>query len=81
MPYVSQNARDDLDHGGIPTSVGELNYAITKLLWGYFQREGAGYQAVNDCLGACDGAKLEFYRRIAVPYEDQKIQKNGDVYV
>lgn len=81
MPYIPQAARDDLDQGGVPTSKGELNYVITKLLVEYFHREGAGYSAINDCLGACEGAKLEFYRRVAVPYEDRKIEENGDVYV
>jgi hypothetical protein len=38
------------------------------------------YQAINDCLGALEGAKLELYRRVAAPYEDRKIQENGDVY-
>lgn len=82
MPYIPQEARDELDlgEGRIPTSVGELNYMITQLLWGWFQREGAGYSAINDCLGAAEGAKLEFYRRVAAPHEDRKIEQNGDVY-
>ena len=25
-------------------------------------------------------AKLELYRRVAAPYEDEKIDQNGDVY-
>lgn len=31
-------------------------------------------------MGAVEGAKTEFYRRIAVPYEEKKIRENGDVY-
>lgn len=31
-------------------------------------------------VGALECAKLELYRRIAIPYEEQKIQENGDVY-
>lgn len=80
MPYIPQEARDDIDNGGVPTSKGELNYCITKLLVEYFRREGQGYSAINDCLGACEGAKLEFYGRIAVPYEQRKMMENGDVY-
>ncbi|WP_439397023.1 DUF6899 family protein [Bradyrhizobium sp. PMVTL-01] len=35
---------------------------------------------MNDVLGALDGAKAEFYRRVAAPYEDAKIADSGDVY-
>jgi hypothetical protein len=38
------------------------------------------YQRLNDALGALEGAKLEFYRRVVVPYEDWKMTENGDVY-
>lgn len=30
--------------------------------------------------GALAGAKLEFYRRVAVPYENAKMAEHGDVY-
>lgn len=30
--------------------------------------------------GAIEAAKLEFYRRVVAPYEDQKLLDNGDVY-
>lgn len=33
-----------------------------------------------DILGALEGAKLELYRRKISPYEDIKIEENGDVY-
>lgn len=42
-----------------------------------------GYATNNaeaDALGALECCKLEFYRRVAVPYEDGKIKTNGDVY-
>lgn len=81
MPYISQVARSILDSGlDGPASAGELNYAITKLVGGYLSRKGADYQIINDVVGALEGAKLEFYRRVAVPYEDRKIAENGDVY-
>jgi hypothetical protein len=41
---------------------------------------GLSYQTINDIVGALEGAKLEFYRRVAVPYEDKKIIENGDVF-
>lgn len=79
MPYIAQDRRDDLDlYPG--KNAGELNFCITELIYGYYQQNGARYQQINDILGALEGAKLEFYRRIAAPYEDGKMLQNGDVY-
>jgi hypothetical protein len=88
MPYIKPEDRErmsvmDVCRAGTP---GELNYQITKLCLGYIARrfdvEGIklNYQAINDIVGALEGAKLEFYRRVAAPYEDTKIKENGDVY-
>ena len=82
MPYITQEARDELALRE-PETPGELNYAISVLLGQYLltkEADGLSYQTINDILGALEGAKLEFYRRIAVPYEDTKIDANGDVY-
>ena len=82
MPYIKKSDRYRVTVDG-PENAGELNFAITTLLLEYlFYRGNAkfDYQNINDCLGALEGAKLEFYRRAVAPYEDQKIQENGDVY-
>ena len=82
MPYIKKEDRVRVYSAG-PSSAGELNFAITTLIVEYlFYRKGKGlnYQAINDCLGALEGAKLEFYRRIVSPYEEGKIITNGDVY-
>lgn len=82
MPYITQVQRDALAKRRPPASPGELNYEITKLLLDYV-RNGYGllnYQSINDVLGALEGAKLEFYRRVAVNYENSKMAENGDVY-
>jgi hypothetical protein len=60
-------------------SPGELNFALSTLINNYFDRRGGRYQTINDIIGALESAKLEFYRRVAAPYEDTKIQENGDV--
>jgi hypothetical protein len=59
---------------------GELNYVISVLCNTYHKEQGGRYQQVNDIVGALEGAKLEYYRRVASPYEDEKIEINGDVY-
>lgn len=78
MPYIKKSNRNRAALA--PETPGELNYAITRLLMDYVRYTGLRYSAINDALGALEGAKLEFYRRIAVPYETQKIEENGDVY-
>ena len=83
MPYIKQERRIQLDiPDGIssPDYAGELNYKITCLCRNYCQEHGLSYARINDVLGALEGAKAEFYRRVAVPYEDMKIAENGDVY-
>ncbi len=75
MPYVKDRMFIS------PVTAGELNYKITQLVWDYYNSYNKNYQAINDCLGALEGAKLEFYRRVAAPYEDKKILENGDVYL
>lgn len=84
MPYISLKDRiriaEEVDEGGpIPTTAGELNYCLTCLVLDYFKRNGGRYQQINDIVGALEGCKLEFYRRVAAPYEDTKIKENGDV--
>lgn len=78
MPYIdpTDRARARVE----PRTPGELNFAITELLADYVQEKGLTYTHLNDCLGACEGAKAEFYRRIVAPYEDTKIATNGDVF-
>jgi len=67
--------------GGTAENAGDLNYAFTKIALCYLENKGLKYQYFNDIIGALEGAKLELYRRHCAPYEDLKIQKNGDVEV
>lgn len=55
---------------------GELNYVITKLLKEVYPLR---YFHLNKAIGVLECAKLEYYRRVAAPYEDKKIQESGDV--
>lgn len=81
MPYLEKGIRASLDDGRKATKGGELNYQISTLLNDFCAMKGLSYATVNEAIGALECAKLEFYRRIAAPYEDQKIGENGDVYV
>ncbi len=79
MPYISHDKRRELTNRD-PLTPGELNYLISTLITNYWFEHGQNYASINDILGALEGAKLEFYRRVAVPYEDVKQAENGDVY-
>ena len=86
MPYINHKEQRDLrdkisgivDH---KTTEGELNFILTTIIGEYVIKKGLRYKQINDVLGALRGAELEFYRRIAVPYEEGKIEENGDVDV
>lgn len=89
MPYITQDVRAEFrpDLGPLERfilrrglTVGELNYLITCLVDDYLQVEGLDYANLNDAIGALECAKLELYRRIAAPYEDNKRAKHGEVY-
>lgn len=79
MPYIRPHQRREVEAFDRALNCGELNYMITKIINQYWQNR-RDYQTINDIVGALDGAKLEFYRRVVVPYEDKKIVENGDVY-
>lgn len=80
MPYIKEFRREDLAQGRSMMGSGELNYKITLVIIDYMNAKGLNYQTINDIVGALEGAKAEFYRRVAAPYEDDKIKENGDVY-
>ena len=78
MPYIDKTDQakydaNKLEHCGI------LNYAINQLVNDYIEQNGKCYQTFNDVTGALENAKLEIYRRLVAPYEDEKIVENGDV--
>ena len=84
MPYIKQDRRKDLDQAVVDLVFlmnkdhGECNYVVTRLLDLLMQPKN--YADINGIIGVLECAKLEFYRRAAAPYEDQKIIENGDVY-
>ena len=60
--------------------VGDLNYIISTIIKKTLDRQGVRYQNVNAIVGALECTKLELYRRLIAPYEDEKVESNGDVY-
>jgi hypothetical protein len=83
MPYIDSRTRELIKKYPLARieSAGELNYLITQLIVRYMrENEPVRYWVINDIVGALEGAKLEFWRRVVTPYEMQKERENGDVY-
>lgn len=86
MPYIKQDRRElfnDSIHNisnkfKSESWEGDLNYCINTLVQNILNDYGTNYSNLNAAIGALECAKLEIYRRICSPYEDVKIQENGD---
>jgi len=86
MPYIEKTRRYELDKQGAArlgefcATSGELNYTITRLCLSYLNRHGKNYATLSAIRGVLHDVHDELYRRVVVPYEQQKIEENGDVY-
>ena len=83
MPYIKPEDRKKLDCV-IETvyaaeTPGELNYVITRLVHEYIEYKGLKYININEVIGVLECAKLELYRMVAAPYENQKMLQNGRI--
>lgn len=80
MPYIKPEERAAILSGEeAPETPGQLNFAISKMIADYLV-DDISYTSINEVIGVLECAKLELYRRLAAPYEDQKLIENGDVY-
>lgn len=92
MPYIQQETRSALDPAidallealakvraqlNPNDFKGVLNYTLTRIVAGAFPN--VRYSNIADVIGALECVKLEFYDRIARPYEDKKRSQEGDV--
>lgn len=87
MPYVNDATRDDVDYGlktygvsFIPNNAGELNYLTSELVDNFLNEHGFNYANINEMIGFLECCKLELYRVLVSPYEEEKIKENGPVY-
>jgi len=70
-----------LETGETESTAGRLNYSISRILGAILNDdERISYARINELVGVLECAKIELYRRIAAPYEDDKSRINGDVY-
>lgn len=94
MPYIPPELRPGLDRhvaalaeainsaaaelDGDAAYAGLLNYACTTLA--LQTMPARRYWAIATTSGVFANVADEFYRRLASPYEDEQITRNGDVY-
>jgi hypothetical protein len=87
MPYIKMEDRPKYDklineiistlkNSPVENIDGELNYIVTKIIKEAYPLR---YFHINRAIGVLECIKQEFYRRVAAPYEDTKIEQNGDV--
>jgi hypothetical protein len=83
MPYINKKERERLAIEGVALcevgTPGQLNYVITKIIHNHIKQCGLRYDTINTVIGVLECAKLELYRMIAAPYENQKHSENGSV--
>ena len=81
MPYIQAEERiglRPLEYSAAGMSAGQLNYLITRLVLSWIGE--VSYSKIATATGVIENVKQELYRRLAAPYEDQKMKDHGDVY-
>lgn len=93
MPYIKQELRSKYDNAieqlvslikeqDIEDREGDLNYCITQVVGKAMKPEkGWRYKYLSRAHEVFLAAAAEFYRRLLNKYEDQAIEKNGDIHV
>lgn len=93
MPYIDSRLRESIDEAVCDVGLdirllepGELNYVLTRIILNYVRERRddvdgrVSYSTYNEVLGVLSAITQEVYRRLVAPYEDEKIEENGDVY-
>jgi hypothetical protein len=57
--------------------LGRINYCFSRIVGQLMG--GPSYKKIAMITGVLENIKQEFYRRIALPYEEYKISENGDI--
>lgn len=90
MPYINDDMREEVD-GDISNILeyvdsvkkdgnkidGLINYIITKIVVESFKP--LSYSTGSDMIKTLECSKLEIYRRLLSPYENNAVERNGDL--
>jgi hypothetical protein len=84
LPYIKEETRlwfdDKIERLAKDIlNPGDLCYCIYKLMKDVILKNGPNFKIMSRVISEVECAKLEFYRRIVSPYEDKKIEENGDI--
>ena len=94
MPYIDETSRkvldrsindlaniitnhSEFDNADLVSVLGDLNYCMSRLIGQVMGN--TSYAKVAMITGVLENVKQEFYRRVAVPYEEEKIVMHGDI--
>jgi hypothetical protein len=66
-------------HAVAPINASELTYVLSRIVWNYWNRGAGRFREISDIRAALASTLEEFNRRIAAPYEDAAIARNGDL--
>lgn len=86
MPYITQDKREKLSHVTNQIAmissmeVGDLVYLLYKACLRFIEIQGERFFTFAWVIGGLVCCALEIYRRHVSAYEDDCIEKNGDVY-
>ena len=79
MPYITKEARERVEAMG-PSRPGELTYLLYRECVRYARGQTfESFATYAEVLGCLEATKLELYRRHVAPYENIKLEENGDV--
>jgi hypothetical protein len=90
MPYITQDRRTHISAQGndlikyftnLPLNqlLGELNYLIFRIVKSWINKNGKKYSRFASIIGTLECCKTEIYRKLIVPYEEGKEDKNGRI--
>ena len=83
MPYIEDSIKRDklfyAEDGEFPTTCGELNYLLTRIIHEYIKENNLHYSTLNEVIGVLECVKAELLRTVVGPYEDKKRMENGPV--
>lgn len=84
MPYIKAEMKKEMEDSIHDLSMwiqskGDLNYVICELVGRFILDDDLTYTKMSEKIDAVHDAETELRRRILTPYENIKIEENGDV--
>ena len=88
MPYITKKKRglfdgyireiiNNINHYAVTDGNSMMAYIIYKLIMMKYNK--LSWEIMSDALKVLEDVKLEFYRKVMVPYANGKIEVNGDI--